>query len=205
MIKKLLAGMAIVFCTSVAFAANYTNVDVSGLTDAQVAQLKAQAAKVVADNANKVTEPAAQVSTIMQFASTWGTQAAQAAEGFAKALGIAAKELNITINDFLKSDAGKLTAAVIIWKIAGPAFIHAMYGILFVTIGLILSRVLYLRLFTKGYEKVTYNRFFGMFKGEKMVRIPKTIHELENDGEWLVLWVTIGIAVLSVLVGGVYF
>jgi hypothetical protein len=62
-------------------------------------------------------------------------------------------------------------------------------------------RVLYTRLFTKGYEKVEYSRFGGFFKGTKLIRVPKTFHDLENDGEWLAFWVMI-ILTIVVLVGG---
>ena len=137
------------------------------------------------------------------MAATWGQQAAAAAEGFAKAIGIAAKELGVTVNDFLHTDAGKLTAALIIWKVAGASFIHFLYALMFVSVGLTMVRVLYVKLFTKGYEKVEYSRFGGFFKGTKMIRIPKGFHDLENDGEWLAFFVILAIAIATLIVGGV--
>jgi hypothetical protein len=120
-------------------------------------------------------------------------------------MGIAAKELNVTINDFLKSDAGKLTAILIIWKVAGAAVVKALYGMLFVTVGLTMVRVIYTRLFTQGYEKVEYSRFGGFFKGTKMIRIPKSFHDLSNDGEWLAFWVMIGLTLATLVFGGMFF
>jgi len=186
---------------------NAATIDTSGLSEAQVAELKAHAAQIVANAAKAAAEPAkpAEVTAMVSLASTWGQQAAAAAEGFAKAMGIAAKELNVTINDFLKSDAGKLTAMLIIWKVAGAAFVKALYGILFVTVGLTMVRVIYTRLFTKGYEKVEYSRFGGFFKGTRMVRIPKSFHDLENDGEWLAFWVMIILTVAVMIFGGMFF
>lgn len=200
MIKKLFAGLALALLTATSFAAT---IDTSGLSDAQVAELKAIAAKKVAEAAVQAGKPevtAEKVTAGVTLAATWGTQAAAAAEGFAKALGIAAKELNLTINDFLKSDAGKLTAVLIIFKVAGSTMISLLYALTFMTIGLVMVRVIYKRLFSKGYEKVEYSSFGGLFKGTKMVRIPKGFSELENEGEWLVFWVMIALTI-AVMIG----
>lgn len=206
MIRKFIAVMALSLAAATSFAAQ-TSVDTSGLSDAQIAEIKSIAAKKVAETAHAAAAPltTGDVSTGVTLAATWGQQAAAAAEGFAKAMGIAAKELNVTINDFLKSDAGKLTAILIIWKVAGAAVVKALYGMLFVTVGLTMVRVIYTRLFTKGYEKVEYSRFGGFFKGTKMVRIPKSFQDLNNDGEWLAFWVMIGLTLATLVFGGMFF
>lgn len=201
MFRKFVATMALALCAATAFAGQ-TAVDTSGLSEAQIAEIKAIAAQKVADAAKPAT--AENITAGVTLAATWGTQAAQAAEGFAKAMGIAAKELNVSINDFLKSDAGKLTAVLIIWKVAGTGLIKLLYGAFFVATGLIIARVIYLRLFTKGYEKVEYSQFGGLFKGTKMIRVPKAIHELEEEGEWLMLWAMIVIALGSIALGGIF-
>jgi hypothetical protein len=201
MFRKSIAALALAFCAVTAFA-NQTNIDTSGLTDAQIAELKAHAAKVVADAANNAGAPLKDPGAMVTLAATWGPQMAQAAEGFAKALGIAARELNITVNDFLKSDAGKLTAVLIIWKVAGAAVVKMMYGLLFVSVGLVITRMIYMKLFTKGYEKVEYSRFGGFFKGTKMIRVPKTFADLNKDGEWLAFWVMIIVCLATLGIGG---
>ena len=206
MFKKLIAAAALALMAATSFAGQ-TILDTSGLSDAAVAELKAIAAKKVAETAAQAASPTVQPEKItagVTLAATWGQQAAAAAEGFAKALGIAAKELNITINDFLASPAGKLTAALIIWKVAGATIIHLLYGLLFVTVGLTMARVLYVRLFTKEYVQVPYERFFGMFKGTKMVRIPKGFQDLKNDGEWLAFWVLVVLVIGTLLLGGAF-
>lgn len=199
--RKFIATAAFAFFAATSFAAQ-TSVDTSGLSEAQVAEIKAIAAQKVAEAAKPAT--AENITAGVTLAATWGTQAAQAAEGFAKAMGIAAKELNVSINDFLASDAGKLTAVLIIWKVAGAGLVKLLYGAFFVTTGLIIARVIYTRLFTKGYEKVEYSRFGGIFKGTKMIRVPKAIHELEEEGEWLMLWAMIVIALGSIAIGGLF-
>lgn len=207
MFRKWFAVIALTVFSATAFA-NQTVIETKGLTEAQIAELKAIAAKKVAESAVAATNPEASAEKItagVTLAATWGTQAAAAAEGFAKAMGIAAKELNITINEFLTSPAGMLTAGLIIWKMAGAALMHALYGVVFLTVGLIMVRVLYTRLFTKSYEKVEYTRFWGLMSGTKMVRVPKTIQDLRTDGEWLAFWVMIILVVAIMITSGAFF
>lgn len=207
MFRKMIAGFALALAAAGAFAASAI-IDTSGLTEAQVAEIKAIAAKKVAETA--AARPTGDVSPEkvtagVTLAATWGTQAAAAAEGFAKALGIAAKELNITINDFLKSPAGMLTAGLIIWKMAGSGILYAMYGTIVLVVGLIMIRIIYTRLFTSGYEKVEYRRLWGLWSGTKMVRVPKTFQDLHNDGEWLAFWVMIIMSVVVMAFAGAFF
>lgn len=209
MFRKMIAILALSVASVGAMAAS-ANIDTSGLSEAQVAELKAIAAKKVAETAAQAAKPMAdvtpeKVTAGVALAATWGTQAAAAAEGFAKALGIAAKELNVTINDFLKSDAGKLTALLIIWKVAGAAMMKAIYGVVFLAVGLTMVRMIYTRLFTKEFVKVPYSRFFGAFTGEKLVRVPKSFSDLRNDGEWLAFWVLIILAIVVMVAGGAFF
>lgn len=209
MFRKMIAILALSVASVGAIAAS-ANIDTSGLSEAQVAEIKAIAAKKVAETAAQAAKPLAdaspeKITAGVALAATWGTQASAAAEGFAKAMGIAARELNITINDFLKSPAGILTAVLIIWKVAGGAFMSAMYGVVFLTVGLIMIRMIYTRLFTKEFVKVPYSRFFGMFTGEKLMRIPKSFSDLENEGEWLAFWVMIILTVALMIAGGAFF
>ena len=202
MFRKIIATVILSLSALSAYAAQ-TTIDISGLSEAQVAELKAVAAKKVAEAAKGVGDVTPEkVTAGVTLAATWGTQAAAAAEGFARAMGIAAKELNITINDFLKTPAGVLTAGLIIWKMAGAALMHAMFGFIILLAGLIMVRTLYVRLFTKGYEKVEYKRFWGAWSGTRMVRVHKNINELENDGEWLVLWLMIIVGVATLMITG---
>lgn len=203
MFRRLIVTLLLACCAAAA-SANQTSIDTSGLSDAQVAELKAQAANAVAKVA-KGADPSVGVGVGVTLAATWGQQAASAAEGFAKALGIAARELGVTVNDFLHTDAGKLTAILIVWKIAGAAAVKMLYGLLFVSVGLSIVRIVYLRLFTMGFEKVPYSRFFGMFKGEKMVRVSKSFSDFSSDGEWLAFWVMIALTIAVMLVGGTFF
>jgi len=209
MFNRMIA-ILVLSAASVGATASSVNIDTSGLSEAQVAELKAIAAKKVAEtsaNAAKSTEGGTteKMTAGVTLAATWGTQAAAAAEGFSRAISIAARELGVTVNDFLHTDAGKLTALLIIWKVAGATAVKMLYGMLFVTIGLTVARMLWIRLFTHEYKEVTYSRFFGTFTGTKLVRVPKNISQLSSDGEWLALWMIVIIIIASVAIGSVFF
>jgi len=207
MFRKLFVAVALAAC-AISASASSTVVDTQGLSDAQIAEIKAIAAKKVAETAANAGKPDVsneKITAGVTLAATWGTQAAAAAEGFAKALGIAARELNVTINDFLRSPAGMLTAGLIIWKMAGAALAHMFFGFVILVTGLVVVRTIYKRLFTKGYEAVEYSYFWGMFKGTKQVRIPKSFQDLRNDGEWLAFWVMIVLTVMTLLLAGTMF
>lgn len=205
MIRKSIVGMVLALTMLGANAAGVI-IDTENLTPAQIAELKAMAATKSAETVQRSTNVVATVKedpgAALTLAATWGNQAAAAAEGFAKALGIAARELGVTVNDFLHTDAGKLTAILIIWKVAGATAVKVLYGILFLVAGSVLARVLYIRLFTKGYEKVSYTFLWGVMKGEKQVRVYKSISELNSDGEWLAFLLMVLVCVLTVGIGG---
>ena len=205
MFKKLIAGIVLALSFSTAFATTTTSIDVSGLSDAQIAELKAHAAQAVADVAKTGSLPSkpAEVGAMVTLAATWGQQAAAAAEGFAKALSIAARELGVTVNDFMHTDAGRLTAALIIWKVAGASIMHALWAGLFVFVSMVIARMIYVRLFTKEFIRVPYSRFFGAFTGERLVRVTKTFSDLNDEGEWMGFWLIIIISIGSLLVGAV--
>jgi len=194
---------ALLMCVSLgAFAQSYTSVETKGLTDAQIADVKAYAAQKAASAAAEAAGITSNPSATLTLAATWGTQAAEAAKGFASALSIAAKELGVTINDFLHTDAGRLTAALIIWKVAGAAIIHILYGVVFAIVGMSISRMIYVKLFTKEYRTVEYSRFGGFFKGTKVVRISKSISDLNEPGEWVAFWMVIIICIGSLGIAG---
>lgn len=191
MFKKLIIAFVLLISFN-AFSAQ-TNIDTSGLSDAQVAELKAHAAKIVADTATQASggNITQNPSAALTIAATWGTQAAQAAEGFARAFSIAARELGVTVNDFLNTDAGKLTAALIIWKVAGAALTHLMFGCVFFIVGMSIVRVIYTRLFTAEFRSVEYSWLGGFFMGTKIIRVPKGFSGFKTEGEWLAFWIMI--------------
>ena len=103
-------------------------VDTSRLTQAQLDSLQRMV--------ESTKSPDAQITENISRLATWGTDLAVASEGFAKALGVAARELGIAANDFLATDAGRLTAAIIIWKVLGKSLVALVIGTLLLVISI---------------------------------------------------------------------
>lgn len=162
------------------------NVSTEGLNEAQVAAIKAETARLAAENAANKSPGA-----ILGNAAGWGKQAADAAEGFARAIGVAARELNVTVNEFLATPAGMLTAGLIIWKVGGTSLMGLVYGLIFITAGFIVIRAIYYRLFTDRFELVDYDRFWGLWKGKTTIRVTRGVKDFKSDGDWLVFWVVV--------------
>lgn len=203
MFKKLISVSLLLFSATV-FAGSYT-INGVDLSDAQIAQLKADAAKISAEN--KLNEENRGLGSLTQNpekvltnASTWGTQLATAAKGFSEALGIAAHELNINVNDFLNTPAGKLTAVIIIWKVIGASALHFLAGCLIICMSLLFSRIFYIRLFTKDTTLVESTYLWGLYKTTKQVRTMKSMSDLRGEGEWFAFWIVSAAVCLGVAI-----
>lgn len=128
------------------FAESQTTITTaSGLTDEQKADLSAQAAKMVADNASGAT-PSTKAKEFQQWVDL-GT-------AIGSGLASTARELGVAANDFVKTPVGKLTAGLIVWHFVGSTLIHIGFGVLWLlTMGTVLY-VLYRRM---SYKTTTTN------------------------------------------------
>lgn len=107
------------------------------------------------------------------------TSYAKEATEFAKALGIAARELGLAVDDFVKTDAGKLTAALIAWKVLGDDIKGIVFGIpiLILTVWLWFSGGNYILRTGEQY------RTTGLFGYAKRKPAKRSIQDLEgSDG-----------------------
>jgi hypothetical protein len=98
-----------------------------------------------------------------ETANEWGT----AAKSFAVAIGIAAKELGIATNDFLKSPAGFLLAAVLIFKFCGGILI----GVPFMVFTMWFCYRTINKYRQKDAEYVAVSYFWGLYVRQKAVNI----------------------------------
>ncbi|WBU76766.1 hypothetical protein JAVIER_169 [Vibrio phage Javier] len=76
---------------------------------------------------------------------------------FAKAIGVAAKEVGVATNEFLGTPAGKFTATIIAWKIFNGTSWLAFFLILAITTIIIRSFIRFVR--HSGYEEVSGKLF----------------------------------------------
>lgn len=121
-------------------------INTSGLTDEQEAELRMQAARMKTQN-QSIDKSLPTAEKLKQYAE------------FGQAVGVAfsstAKELGVAVDDFSKTNVGKLTIALIIWKIAGRDFVHFIAGSCF----FLIMTILWARYFRRMclIEKLTYH------------------------------------------------
>lgn len=131
--------------------------NVSGLSDVAKQELKVQCQQAMLAAEQLATNPLAGVDiSNPERLSEWGL----VAQEWAKALGIAANELGLAVDTFLDTDAGKLTAAIIIWQVAGETILGFIVGIpLLITvivIGLRTARRAKIKSITYSAEKTNW-------------------------------------------------
>lgn len=183
---KYLMGIILAF-TMLCGDAMANTIDVSHLTKEQQAALDA-----MVKNTNTVPK------LDLETAGKWGAEMSQAAEGFARAMGVAARELGVAINDFLASDAGKLTAALIIWKIMGKGILSLMFGVIL----LIISTRIYFKVLGRftvdHYEPSQRSVMFGLFKYEKRVPVYMRTRDIDS-GAILFATLLYGLSLLLIM------
>lgn len=156
--KKLIANIATAFLIGMSIGSvsmqahaeeqKVVQIDVSKLTDDQKAQINA----ITASPQKKDEAKDAAVSISPSTLKNWGDNLASAAEGFARAIGIAAHELNIEVNNFASSPVGMLTIGIVLMKLFGSS----LFGIIFTLIGMfVLIRACDAFIKYASYEKVT--------------------------------------------------
>jgi len=112
---------ALVF-SSGAFAA--VTVDTSGLSEMQKLDLAQQAERM---RSTPTVDPNALGALTPERVSDW----AQLGKDIALAFTTVAKELGVAADQFLASTTGKVTLALIVWKVAGEDILHVVIGVLF--------------------------------------------------------------------------
>lgn len=123
----------------------------------------------------------------------------QTAQEIAKAIGAAALELNVAVNDFLFTPAGMLVLFGIFWKL----FMIQTIGIIGVVIVLWVSRWWFMRILVESYVSVEEKRWWGYKTVTKQVPTYSTFGDLTSDqGGSLFLVICISLILLAILVFG---
>lgn len=121
------------------------------------------------------------------------------AQEIAKALGSAAKELGVAVNDFLLTPAGILVVLGIFWKL----FLVQTMGLIGVVIVLITARWWLVRILVEGFVPTEKPRFFGLYTVTKQVPTYTSFGKL-TDNQLGSLCAVCGaaLALLAVLIFG---
>lgn len=175
--KKLLIAFLFFFVMSAAYA----QVDTSGLSKQQQAELTIQAEKMKEDGKSsviKVTNPAGTVEVV----SKW----AEAGKSLAVGLGAGAREIGVAVNDFADTRVGKITTYIIIWKLMGKELMGLVMGlfIILIVIPVIWKSFRYLMDEKREYE---YYKFLWFIP---MRRLKGSSFKIESDGACFAMCVT---------------
>jgi len=155
--------------------------NVSGLTAVAKQELKVACQQAMLKSKQIADNPLAGVDVSNpEKLSQWGL----VAQEWAKALGVAANELGLAADTFLDTDAGKLTAAVIIWHVAGESILGFLIGVpllmVVMVVGLGIARRLRIKEITYGEGRT----IFGRRKVETVV-----MKDRFSDSEGVGIWV----------------
>lgn len=181
------------FAIPSAFAGDCDITDVIGLDKSAMATLRVACEQALLD-ATKVPNMLSSVAgnlTNPQNLSQYGL----VAQEWAKALGIAATELGIAVDTFLDTDAGKLTAFIIIWQVMGEAIVGFLIGIP------LLITVLWLGIRTAQRAKIKgieYSETAKNWRGKPTI---KQIHYWDEDQTvmyWMAHIVTIILSIMTI-------
>lgn len=127
-----------------------TEIEVSGLSEQQVAELKATAAQSAAENAKAKVDGTAPSKTV-QRVNEW----VEIGNGVGAGLAAAAEKMGIVANQFATTPVGKLTIFIILWKMIGGDLVQLFIGLLFAVIFWPTFIYFYAKLW-RGDKTVTY-------------------------------------------------
>lgn len=113
--------IAIVFVLTFCLSAFGERVIVDGLTDVQAAELKLQAEQLKAQAAHDPVDIIPDAEKLQEYALL--------GEQIARAIGAAAKETGVAVNEFVKTPVGKLTTFIIVYKLIGRDIMHYICGV----------------------------------------------------------------------------
>lgn len=169
----------------------------SGLTKEAVAQLRVacEQAKLEVVKAAELPQASSVTSLTPEKISAIG----QTAQEIAKALGSAASELNIAVNDFLLTPAGLLVVFGIFWKL----FFIQTVGIIGILVVLWTTRWWLLRIMVDSYTPAEQTRWWGAKTVTKQVPTYSSFSRLDgNQGGSMFLVIVISLILIAIFVFG---
>lgn len=141
--KKVLIALMMVMSLNV-YALDSKDIAYAGFSDLTT-QEQAEIVKLVADK--KAKKLLINTSVNVDNAQKW----VNLGSSIGKGLAASSKELGIAVNDFSKSDVGKWTMFLIIFKIIGANIIHFIGGLIFLIVGVTVTTMLFNRKYPWSY------------------------------------------------------
>lgn len=184
--KRILLAVALMF-SSGAFAACEitgtglpTQVVQKLITDCETLRLEQLNKKVEEEAAEKAAKAVAKkVEEVPMITPEKLTSWATVAEGFTRAVGAAAKEVGVSINEFIKTPAGMITMAFIVLKAFGSGLIK-IWVIFFLTV---VTYYVNRHLWTESTIEV--QKSLWAFKWSKSKRVYYNFKEMPDFAGWI--------------------
>lgn len=158
------AGLALLAGSA---TAQQADLDTHGMTPEQIHQLQIQADQLKQQAVEQA--PAVRAEKISEYA--------QIGKGVAEALGSAAKELNVAVNDFAKTPVGQLTVWLIIFKVVEARVIHVGAALLWT---LFFTPIWY-SFYRKCWQGVTVIEYGEDGKKKRVTKSPPVIRDSDQD------------------------
>jgi hypothetical protein len=188
-----LALKVLAFMTSPTWACQLAGTSLSAEARAEIELSCMRAEKAAAEAAKEMTQTAA-VADAKNLSAY-----AEIATQVAKAIGIAAKELGVAVNDFVTTPAGILTVTVILMKVFGKLFALVFVAI-FVNIVVwgVLKRIWFVE--TDQTVEVSYLLFF-----KKTIQVKEMItYRQATDGQVFISFILIVISIAPLVLIPIY-
>jgi len=165
--KGLVAALMVVSFSTAAMAEESNYVETSGLTAEQKAELQLQVAKLKSG----ASDPAKVSENVRKEAEAWG----DLGSNMGKAVDSVAKEVGVAANEFAQTPLGKITVAVVVFKVIGTQAMHLIFGSLILLMGWTMS--LYLLAFARFYNKDTTYEYKPFLWGAWQRRVRTSFNE----------------------------
>lgn len=195
--KNILIGIVLFF----AMAANTYACEIrgTGLPAAAIAELKvaceqAKLNNIQAKGSNTVSSVAANMPSAEQL-----SEIGNVSKEIAKAIGIAAKELGVAVNDFLTTPAGILIAFGVFWKV----FLVESVGLLLLFLLITGCMWMYRKCLIDGYEIKERSVLWGLYKYQKHVPVYGTISRISSPEGTMIFFTTVFLVIGSWVLLGV--
>lgn len=186
---RFLLALLLVF-SSAAFAQtkaeNITSIDVRELSPEMRLELMRQAQKLA--NPSVPSTAASASESVRSEMSKWGELGA----GLGRATVAAAKEIGMAANDFAQTPLGKVTTAIVVYKIIGRDVLRMVVGVCMLLFTMVTAHFVLRRKDFDGAEWEYKPYLWGFWQRKVVVRMSR------QSSEWVFLH-SIGAAALTVI------
>ena len=181
----LLACLFVVLLTVAATAQGLDNTDLNldGLTDAQIAELITQAEGM------RTTPQQVDIDRLNQYA--------EFGQAFGSAIAQTAAEVGQATNEFIQTPAGKIAVALIVWKVAGDDLLGVVAGMVWYLVMI----PLWIVFWRKNVTNMRWNKVVTSGENGKNIVTHELTHDSMQERADVATWTMLGILAAICIAG----